>query len=532
MSAYPRRIRKLCIANRGEIAVRIARAADELGVVPVAVASEADAHSLHARSAAEVVLIGPGPARESYLDGAKVIRAALERRCDAVHPGYGFLAQSERFAAEVLRAGLIWVGPPPEAIRLMGDKTAARRSMQAAGVPVVPGFESLEPLSDERLLEEAGRIGLPLMVKAAAGGGGRGMRVVREAGELREALTSARREAEKAFGDGRLFLERYVEGARHVELQVLCDAHGGAIHLLERECSLQRRHQKVIEESPSPLLDDDLRARMGEAALAAARASGYVNAGTVEFLLGEDRSFYFLEMNTRIQVEHPVTEMVTGIDIVKAQLRVAEGERLRWRQEEVRARGHAIECRVNAEDPAQGFLPSHGRIALARWPEGPGVRVDRGYDAGDEVPLHYDSLIAKVITHAEDRAQAIARMERALARTAVLGVETNLRFLEDLLAHPVFREGRASTTFIERELAGWRPREASAAETEDALTVLALAEALASAAPLATSGGAALGAGQRGGRAGASGAGAGGAGGEPHSPWGRADGFRPGHPRS
>jgi len=514
MITTTRPIRKLLIANRGEIAARIALAAHELGISTVAVASEADRGALHTRVAHETVVIGGAPAKESYLDPVKVIRAAIERRCDAIHPGYGFLAQSAHMAEQVERAGLIWVGPPASAIRLMGDKTAARKSMRAAGVPIVPGFESLDPVDDATLLREAEAIGLPLMVKAAAGGGGRGMRVVRAASETADALASARREAEKAFGDGRLFLERYVEDARHVEVQVLADAHGGCLHLLERECSIQRRHQKIVEEAPSPLLDEALRDAMGQAAVRAALACGYVNAGTIEFLVGKDRAFYFLEMNTRIQVEHPVTEMITGVDIVKAQLRVAMGEHLRWRQEEIRARGHAIECRLNAEDPAQGFLPSQGRVLLASFPKGPGVRVDQGYESGDQVSMHYDSLMAKIVVHAEDRAQAIQRMERALAETAVLGIETNRDYLRAILTHPVFRAGEATTAFVEREMAGWAPDAQDGVSRDDALIAAAVSEALlaggvgarpaSGAASVASGGGVAAG------------------------PWTRADGFRPG----
>jgi acetyl-CoA carboxylase biotin carboxylase subunit len=495
-----RPIRKLLIANRGEIAVRIARACDELGIATVGVASEADRAACHTRSVGEVVEIGPAPARESYLRGERIIAAALERGCDAVHPGYGFLSQSADFADAVERAGLVWVGPPGAAIRLMGDKTAARRAMAAAGVPVVPGS------AGEDLAREAGRVGFPLLVKAAAGGGGKGMRIVREAGELADALESARREAEKAFGDGRLFLERYVEDARHVEIQVLADAQGACVHLFERDCSIQRRYQKLVEESPSPMLDPALRARMGEAAVAATRAAGYVNAGTIEFLVGKDLSFYFLEMNTRLQVEHPVTEMVTGVDLVEAQIRIAGGAPLWFGQADLAQRGHAIECRVNAEDPAADFAPSTGKVLLARFPRGPGVRVDAGVETGDEVPIHYDPLMAKIIVHAATRDAAIRRMERALARTAILGVATSIPFLRAVLAHPVFRAGEATTAFIGREIAGLRP---AGAPPDDALVVMALAELLAA---------------DRRGNGGPGETGPAAA----FDPWARADGFRPG----
>jgi acetyl-CoA carboxylase biotin carboxylase subunit len=493
--SFSRPIRKLLIANRGEVAVRVARACDELGIATVGVASEADVCALHARTVGEVVAIGPAPARESYLCADRLVRIARERGCDAVHPGWGFLSQNAEFAAAVEKAGLVWIGPPPEAMRLMGDKTAARRAMAAAGVPIVPGSES------ER---DAERVGFPLLVKAAAGGGGKGMRIVREPGELAEAIESARREAERAFGEGRLFVERYVEDARHIEIQVLADAHGACVHLFERECSIQRRYQKIIEESPSPFLDPELRRRMGEAAVAAARACGYRNAGTVEFLVGRDRSFFFLEMNTRLQVEHPVTEAVTGIDLVQAQIRIARGEPLPWAQEDLAQRGHAIECRLNAEDPAADFAPVAGRVLLAAFPSGPGVRVDAGIETGDEVPIHYDPMIAKLIVCAEDRPAAIRRMERALARTAVLGPATNLPFLRAVLAHPAFREGEATTAFVGRDLAGWRPAVRPAGD--EALIAAALAELLA-AKERAPTGGPAVD-------------------GDLWSPWARADGFR------
>jgi acetyl-CoA carboxylase biotin carboxylase subunit len=501
-------MKKLLIANRGEIAVRVARAARELGIATVAVASEADRAALHARTADEVVEIGPAPARESYLRADRLIEVARERGCDAVHPGYGFLSQSAAFADAVARAGLVFVGPPAAAIRLMGDKTAARRTMAAAGVPIVPGDAGEGTLDPAALARAAAETGFPVLLKAAAGGGGKGMRIVRAAGELAAAAESARREAEKAFGDGRLFVEKWIEDARHVEIQVLADAHGACVHLFERECSVQRRYQKIVEESPSPALDAALRARMGEAAVAAARACGYVNAGTIEFLLGRDRSFYFLEMNTRLQVEHPVTELVTGVDIVEWQLRIAAGEPLGFGQADLVRRGHAIECRVNAEDPGADFAPSTGRVLLAAWPGGPGVRVDAGVETGDEVPIHYDPLIAKVIVHAETRTGAIRRMEEALARTAVLGISTNIGYLRAVLAHPVFREGEATTSFVTRELAAWRPPPAEPGDA--ALAAMAIAEVLA--ADHAANGGAPVDA----------------AAGDRTSPWARADGYRVG----
>ncbi len=471
-----RAIRRLLIANRGEIAVRVARACRALGVVPVAVASEADRGALHTRVAAETVVIGPAAPAASYLNVERLVRAAQERRCDAIHPGYGFLSQSPRFAEAVESAGLIFVGPPAQAMRLMGDKIASRRAMAGGGVPVVPGYEGTGDEDAETLRREAASIGYPILVKAAGGGGGRGMRVARTARELAAAVDSARNEARKAFGDPRLFLEKVVEDARHVEVQILADRHGGYLHLYERECSVQRRFQKIVEESPSPALDAGLRDALGAAAVAAARACGYVNAGTVEFLLDRDRRFHFLEMNTRIQVEHGVTEMVTGVDIVQAQIGIAQGAPLPLRQEEVRTRGHAIECRVNAEDPSRQFAPSSGRVLVVSFPERPGVRVDAGVESGDVVSSHYDSLIAKIMVHAGDRAAAIAGMEETLARTAVLGVETNLPYLRAILAHPIFRSGEATTEFTDRALAGWRS--AGGPVPDETVIATAVAEAV------------------------------------------------------
>ncbi|HKB08363.1 MAG TPA: biotin carboxylase N-terminal domain-containing protein, partial [Candidatus Polarisedimenticolia bacterium] len=416
-----RTITRLLIANRGEIAVRIAHACRALDVVPVAVVSEADRGALHSRVAAETVLIGPAPAAESYLRVDRLIAAARERRCEAIHPGYGFLSQSAEFAEAVEGAGLVFIGPPPAAMRLMGDKIAARRTMTGAGVPVVPGFEGTGDEAEPVFRKEADRIGYPILVKAAGGGGGRGMRVVRSPEGLGAALESARREAQRGFGDPRLFLEKAIEGAHHVEVQVLADGRGGCVHLFERDCSLQRRFQKIVEESPSPLVDDALRDEMGRAAVAAARACGYVNAGTIEFLVGPDLRPYFLEMNTRIQVEHPVTEMVTGIDLVQAQIRIASGEPLPVRQEDVVRRGHALECRVNAEDPGRGFMPSTGRLLLAAFPSGDGIRVDAGVATGDTVSPHYDALLAKIIVHAADRPASLNLMRETLAKTAILG---------------------------------------------------------------------------------------------------------------
>ncbi|MGH3103760.1 MAG: acetyl/propionyl/methylcrotonyl-CoA carboxylase subunit alpha [Gaiellaceae bacterium] len=416
-------IRKLLVANRGEIALRVFRACRELGVATVAVVAPDDRGSLHARSADETVEIA------GYLDANEHVRAALETGADSIHPGYGFLAESAAFAEAVGASGLVWVGPPPEALRAGGDKLAAKRIARAAGVPVV---ESGEPAE----------LGYPLLVKAAAGGGGRGMRVVRAPGELEEALAAARREAKAAFGDDTVFCERFVERPRHVEIQLLADAHGTVVSLGERECSVQRRHQKVLEEAPSPALDPGLRARMGEAAVAFARAIGYVGAGTAEFML-DGREFFFLELNGRIQVEHPVTELVAGVDLVAAQLRVAAGESLDGLRGE--PRGHAVEVRLYAEDP-RSFLPQAGRIERLRLPTG--IRVDAGVEEGDEIGLGYDPMIAKLIAHGPTREVALARLHAALAETEVEGVVTNLPFLRWLVAHPVLRAGETTTAFL------------------------------------------------------------------------------------
>ena len=444
-------LNKCLIANRGEIAVRIIRACRELGIRAVAVYSDADANARHVQLADEAYPIGAASPAESYLNKNTLIEAARTSGCDCVHPGYGFLSESEDFAQMVIDAGLIWVGPPPDAIRLMGVKTEARALMQQAGVPLAPGFQSPDA-NDTVFMDAAQGIGFPVMVKAAGGGGGKGIRVVHHSRELPDALASARREAQHAFGDPRLFLEKYIESARHIEIQVMADTHGSVLHLFERECSAQRRHQKIIEESPSPLLTPDIRERMGQAAVNAARAVGYVNAGTVEFIATPDGEFYFLEMNTRLQVEHPVTEWVTGLDIVKLQFAVAAGEALPFTRAGITQRGHAIECRVYAEDPRNQFLPATGPLLVFIPPEGPGVRVDSGVQSGDAITIHYDPMIAKIIVYDQTREGAIARMRRALADTVILGVTTNLDFLRALLAHPAFLAGEVDTQFIDRNL--------------------------------------------------------------------------------
>jgi acetyl-CoA carboxylase biotin carboxylase subunit len=458
--SQPMNLRKCLIANRGEIAVRIIRACRELGIQSVAVYSDADAQARHVLLADAAYAIGPASPAESYLNRAKLIAVAQAAGCDCVHPGYGFLSESEDFAAAVIGAGLTWVGPGPEAIRLMGVKTEARALMGKAGVPLVPGFQA-EGAGDAEFQAAADSIGYPVMVKAAGGGGGKGIRVVYEPAQLTEALAGARHEAEHAFGDPRLFLEKYIETARHVEIQVLADAHGNTVHLFERECSAQRRHQKIIEESPSPLLTPAIRAQMGQAAVEAARAVGYVNAGTVEFIATPDGPFYFLEMNTRLQVEHPVTEYVTGLDIVKQQFRIAAGEHLPFTQADIQQRGHAIECRLYAEDPRNGFLPAVGSLLQFIPPEGPGIRVDSGVQAGDAISIHYDPLIAKIIVYDTTRAAAIARMGHALAQTVILGTTTNLLFLKALLNHPTFLAGEVDTRFVDSHLAELLPVETS-----------------------------------------------------------------------
>jgi acetyl-CoA/propionyl-CoA carboxylase biotin carboxyl carrier protein len=441
---------KVLVANRGEIAVRVCRTLRELGVGSVAVYSDADRGSVHAAYADEAFALGGRTAAESYLDVAKLLDAARDAGAEAVHPGYGFLAESAAFARAVEDAGLVWIGPPAEAIELMGLKTAARAGMQAAGVPVVPGSEETVGSADEVLaLGEA--LGYPLLVKAAAGGGGKGMRVVHSPQDVAGAFEAARREGGAYFADSAVYVERYLEDPRHVEVQILADAHGNVLHLGERDCTIQRRHQKLVEETPSPAVSSELRDRIGRIAVDAARAVGYRSAGTIEGLLGPDGEYFFLEMNTRIQVEHTVTELVTGLDLVREQVLIAAGEPLSLRQEDVVLRGHAIECRINAEDPSNGFLPSPGRIASYREPAGPGVRVDSGVAAGSEVSGLYDPLLAKLIVHDGNRERARRRMLRALAEFEVAGVKTLIGFHRALLSHPCFVAGETCHGLVESE---------------------------------------------------------------------------------
>ena len=442
---------KVLIANRGEIAVRIIRACRELGMLTVAVYSEADRQALHVRLADEAYYLGPAPSRESYLRADKIIAIAEKSGAKAIHPGYGFLAERADFAQACLDAGLAFIGPKPSCIAAMGDKAVARATVAASGVPVVPGTEGEGSLSNEELLALAPKIGFPLLIKATAGGGGKGMREVEEIGEMPGLLQAARREAEASFGDGNVYLEKLIEGARHIEIQILADSHGNVIHLGERECSLQRRHQKLLEESPSPFVGDDeeFRQRMGAVAVRSAQAVDYINAGTIEFLVDKDKNFYFLEMNTRLQVEHPVTELVTGLDIVKEQIRIARGRHMRHKQEDIHLSGWAIECRINAEDPYNHFLPSTGRISHMILPTGPGVRLDTGVYAGFEVSPYYDSLIAKLIVSGETRGEAILRMRRALEEFKIIGVRTNIPFHQRIMDSHRYMGGQYDTRFVE-----------------------------------------------------------------------------------
>ena len=448
--------KKILIANRGEIALRVIQACREMGIATVAVYSTADRDSLHVTYADEDVCIGPPPSAQSYLNVSSLLSAAEITGADAIHPGYGFLAENAHFAEVLGECNLAWIGPPPDVIRRMGDKAMARRTAAEAGVPVLPG--SAEPLaSADEARETAARVGFPVILKAAAGGGGRGMRIVREPEELEGQFLTASSEALKAFGDGSVYLEKYLEEPRHIEFQVFGDRHGNVIHLGERECSIQRRHQKLIEESPSVALTPELRLRMGEASLALCRAVGYQNAGTIEFLLDRDGSFYFMEMNTRIQVEHPVTEMVTGVDLVEQQVRIAVGEKLAIGQDDIVMTGHAVEARVYAEDPANGFLPTGGPVLGLREPSGPGVRVDSGLAAGTVVGSDYDPMLSKVIAHGPDRAAALHKLDRALADTAVLGLTTNTEFLRFLLADPDVAAGRLDTGLLDRRAPEFAP---------------------------------------------------------------------------
>jgi len=462
---------KVLIANRGEIAVRVIRACREMGIATVAVHSEADRSSLHVQLADETVPIGPASAAESYLNMSRIIRAAHDTGAEAIHPGYGFLSENADFARLCEKESLVFIGPRSEALALVGDKVRARQMMEKAGLPIIPGMKTVPENVTE--FETAARsIGYPVIVKASAGGGGKGMRIVHGEKDLRPAVEAGMREARAAFGDESVYLEKYIEEPRHVEFQILADNAGAMVHLFERECSIQRRHQKIVEESPSPALDPDLRARMAETAIKAMQAAGYNNAGTVEFLLDKDRNFYFLEVNARLQVEHPVTEAVTGVDLVRQQILIAAGEKLTFRQENLRQRGHALECRIYAEDPENNFLPSPGKILFLKEPQGPGVRSDSGIYGGWEVPIYYDPILAKLIVWAEDRELACRRMAAALDGFVILGIHTTIGFLKDIIHHPEFRAGRINTAFIRNYFEGWK----ETGKSEDKLR-LALAAA-------------------------------------------------------
>jgi len=471
VTAAPGPIRKIVIANRGEIAVRVARTVREMGIGVVAVYSDPDRSAPHVRAADEAYALPGETSAETYLRGEKIIAIAQQCGAQAVHPGYGFLSENAAFAEQCAKAGIIFIGPSPAAIRGMGDKIEAKKRMAAAGVPVVPGWASESEPTLEEIEKQAQRVGFPLLIKAAAGGGGKGMRVVTSADQVRESAASAMREAQAAFGDGRVFIERYIPRARHVEIQIMGDTHGNVVHLFERECSIQRRHQKIVEESPSPGITPALRQAMGEAAVRGAQAIGYAGAGTFEFMLEDSGNFYFLEVNTRLQVEHPVTEAVTGWDLVRLQVMVASGAKLPFTQNELTTRGHAIECRLCAEDPARGFLPSTGKLHVYEEPHGPGIRVDSGVCEGGEVSVHYDPMLAKIIVSAPTRDAAIARMIEALRRTCVLGVTTNARYLRAILEHEAFTRGATHTKFLEEH--------AIAVPQPDAGPTVAVAAALA-----------------------------------------------------
>lgn len=449
-------IKKVLIANRSEIACRIIRACKELGIATVAVYSEADKTALHTISADEAICIGPAPATESYLKQDAIINAAKETGCDAIHPGYGFLAENPAFNRKVREAGLLFIGPEPKPMELLGSKVASRQLMLKSGVPVIPGMKS-SSLNIDDFRKAAGEMGFPVLIKASAGGGGKGMRVVQSPADLEASVESAMRESLSAFGSDEVYLEKYIEAPRHVEFQVAADRHGNAVYLFERECSIQRRHQKIIEEAPSPVMDPVLQKKMGETAVKAIKAANYDNVGTVEFLVDKDKNFYFLEVNTRIQVEHPITEATTGIDLVKLQIAIADGETLSFRQDELSQKGHAIECRIYAEDGENNFMPSSGTILFMKEPLGPGIRYDSGIYSGSEIPVFYDPVMAKLIAWGKDREEARNRMILALKSNVILGVKTSINFMLSILEHPDFISGNTFTDFIAKNMGGYAP---------------------------------------------------------------------------
>jgi len=464
--------KKILIANRGEIAVRVIKACQEMGISTVAVYSEADRESLHVQLADEAFCIGPPPAVDSYLHMESIIQTAHQSGAEAIHPGYGFLAENAEFARFCEKENIVFVGPNSKALRLVGDKVRSRQTMEKAGVPIIPGMKTI-PKELSEFNSEAGKIGYPVMIKASAGGGGKGMRIVHSPKDLKSALEAGMREAKSAFGDESVYLEKFIEEPRHVEFQVLADNHGHVVHLFERECSIQRRHQKIVEETPSQALNPKLRTLMGETAIKVMQVSGYNNAGTVEFLLDKDRNFYFLEVNARLQVEHPVTELTTGVDLVRQQIMIASGEKLPFQQEQMSQRGHSIECRIYAEDPLNNFLPSSGKVLFLKEPKGPGVRHDCGVYSGSNVPIYYDPILAKLIVWAEDRTAACQKMVTALDDYVILGIKTTIDFLKEVIAHPQFAAGKTTTSFIEKNFDGWQGK----TKTEESLRLALVASA-------------------------------------------------------
>jgi acetyl-CoA carboxylase, biotin carboxylase subunit len=463
--------KKILIANRGEIAIRIMRACREMGISTVAAYSKIDRTAQHVRYADEAYLLGPAPANESYLVIEKIIKAAIDSKAEAIHPGYGFLAENPEFASEVKRNGLVFIGPEPETIRLLGDKMSARDTMIKAGVPIVPGLiQVVKSFAEAR--EQANQVGYPILIKAAAGGGGKGMRIVNSAKEIEPLFKMASSEAKSAFGDDRVYIEKYLENPRHIEVQIFADQHGNIVHLGERECSIQRRHQKVIEESPSPIVDPELRQQMGQVAIKAAQAANYINAGTVEFLVDKGKNFYFLEVNTRLQVEHPVTEMITGLDLAKEQIRIANGQKLSFKQEKIKMRGTAIECRIYAEDPENNFLPAIGSIRSYREPNGPGIRVDSGFAKGDAISIYYDPLISKLVTWGKNRLEAIQRMKRALSEYHISGVQTVIPFHKKVMEQHDFLKGDFSTHFIQDKMEQFTQTDSISEKDKKALAII------------------------------------------------------------